>query len=426
MADAGRKGRAFEEVGVTGLNRWKQYGGITGGQVEEDFLIGLRGTTGIKIFNEMSENDSMIGGILLILEQLLKQIPWNIEPAGKSDEAKADADFVDQCKADMDYSWSEFLDEVMTFLVYGWVWFEIVHKVRVEKYSRYNDGKIGWGKFAPRAQSSFTGWEFGSTGEVLGLYQMAPPKYERVMIPLKTTNGLQKSLHFVTRSRKRNPEGKSLLRNAYRSWYFKKRIEELEGIGVERDLTGLPMLTPPEGVELESERHSPTRAWAQKLIRNVRRGQQMGFVKPYGWEFELLPSPGQHPIDTGAIVSRYDKQIAMSCISQFLLLGMERIGSYAMAQASQDLYDRCLEGWALRITEVLNRDAIPSLFAINGWKRDEYPRFVYGTVTRESLKEVSSYINRLASAEAIDVEDEGLRKFLMNFGIFKNVNQPRG
>lgn len=41
---------------------------------------------------------------------------------------------------------------------------------------------------------------------------------------------------IVDHVREKDPEGKSILRNAYRSWYFKKRIQEIEGIGIEATL----------------------------------------------------------------------------------------------------------------------------------------------------------------------------------------------
>ncbi|MCE2604181.1 hypothetical protein LH384_34385, partial [Pseudomonas aeruginosa] len=59
-----------------------------------------------------------------------------------------------------------------------------------------------------------------------------------------------RALHFVTKSRKNNPEGRSVLRGAYRAWYFKRRIQEIEGIGLERDLAGFPVLTAPERMDL--------------------------------------------------------------------------------------------------------------------------------------------------------------------------------
>lgn len=55
---------------------------------------------------------------------------------------------------------------------------------------------------------------------------------------------------FRTESVKDNPEGRSILRNAYRSWYFKRRIQEIEAIGIERDLAGLPVIHAPERLEI--------------------------------------------------------------------------------------------------------------------------------------------------------------------------------
>ncbi|WP_155274431.1 hypothetical protein [Piscirickettsia salmonis] len=44
---------------------------------------------------------------------------------------------------------------------------------------------------------------------------------------------------FRTTSRKGNPEGRSILRNAYQPWYYKKNLESIESIGIERNLVGL-------------------------------------------------------------------------------------------------------------------------------------------------------------------------------------------
>src|SRR5690606_2491763 len=113
--------------------------------------------------------------------------------------------------------------------------------------------------------------------------QVAPPSYNKVVIPMS------KGLLFRTEIARDNPEGRSLLRNAYRPWYFKKRIEEIEGIGIERDLAGLPVLTPPENVDIwdpENVEAQRLRSRAESLVRNIRRDRSEGIVKPYGWELE--------------------------------------------------------------------------------------------------------------------------------------------
>ena len=57
-----------------------------------------------------------------------------------------------------------------------------------------------------------------------------------------------------------NPEGRSILRNAYFSWYFEKKIAEIEGIGIARDLAGLPR-APLVG-------HGPRRPAARRLLQH--------------------------------------------------------------------------------------------------------------------------------------------------------------
>jgi hypothetical protein len=51
--------------------------------------------------------------------------------------------------------------------------------------SKYADGKVGWRKFAIRAQSSLDKWDFDDDGGLRGFVQRAAPKYEEVTIPIE-------------------------------------------------------------------------------------------------------------------------------------------------------------------------------------------------------------------------------------------------
>lgn len=411
--DKGRRSKLLMELGRTGLKRYH-------GSISEEFLKTLTGGRAVRVYNEMSLNDGTIGGMLFAIEQLLKQASWWCEPADKSSEAKLDAQFVDECRGDMSHSWMDFIDEVLTFLQYGWSWFEVVYKIRDGVNSEYSDGRFAWRKFAPRSQDSFHAWLFDDRGGVQGMIQRPPPDFKEFTVPIG------KSLHFRTKSIKNSPEGKSILRNAYRPWYFKKRFEELEGIGVERDLVGLPKLVAPEGLNLEEDKHESTRRWAQEIITNIRNDEQAGLLLPFGWEFELVGSPGEKQFNVTEIISRCDHQIAMSCLAQFMFLGIEGVGSFALSENQMGLFHRCLEGWMKKIAEVMNRIAIPRLFALNGMKRKAYPILAHGAVAEESLREISGYVFRLMKSELIkpgDPEIEGLKRFLLNMGIFKNMRK---
>ena len=107
-------------------------------------------------------------------------------------------------------------------------------------------------------------------------------------------------------------------------------MQEIEGIGVERDLAGLPMLTPPEGLNIWDQTDpdmAQQLAYATQLVQNVRRDALEGIVKPFGWEFQLLNGGSRRQFEIGSIIERYDSRIAMTILADFVLLGHQEAGS---------------------------------------------------------------------------------------------------
>ncbi len=303
----------------------KQYGRVGqrrfGGRFFEEFLPALQGRQGIEMYRQMAENDSVIGAILFAVEMLVRQVKFDVEPASDNERDLKAARFVRQCMHDMSVSWQDALSEMLSFLTFGWSYHEILYKRRQgrradSRSSRYDDGLIGWQDFAIRAQDSLVRWEYGPDDELRGMVQVTPPDYQERFIPI------DKALHLRTKSRKANPEGVSILRNCYRDYFFKKNLQETEGIGAERGAIGVPMLTPPEGVNIweDDEESRALLMQAEALVRNVRRDNVDGVVLPYGWKLELL-SGGAKQLDLGAIIERYDRRIAMSVLADFIMLG---------------------------------------------------------------------------------------------------------
>lgn len=164
---------------------------------------------------------------------------------------------------------------------------------------------------------------------------MPPPDFGTYTIPMS------KALLFRTKSRKNNPEGRSILRNAYRSWYFKRRIQEIEGIGIERDLAGLPVMHGPEGLDLwndDIEDNKKTRIALENMVKSIRRDEMEGVVLPAGYELELLSSGGTRQFDTNAIINRYDTRIAMTVLADFIFLGHSETGSWALSSDKTELF----------------------------------------------------------------------------------------
>lgn len=300
---------------------------------------------------------------------------------------------------DMEMSWANTICEILSMLTYGFSFHEIVYKVRrgpQEKsgryHSKYSDGRIGWRRLPIRAQTSLHEWEFNREGDVTAFIQCAMPDYKIVRIPMS------KGLLFRTRMSRGNPEGKSLLRNAYRPWFFKKHFEEIEGIGIERDLAGFPVLTAPEGMDLwnaEDARMVQLKTDAETLVASVRRDANEGVLLPHGWNLELLSSGSSRQIDIGATIDRYDNRIAITMLSDIILIG-SKTGSFALADTKQSMLAAALQAQLQNISDVFNSCAVPTLFEYNNFPGiSNLPKIVPGQVQTPSLKELALIIRSM-------------------------------
>ena len=405
------------ELGISGLRR-------TAGYVQDEFLVQLQGRKAVQIYREMADNDPIIGALLFAVDRLLREVTWRVEAPSDDAGGREAAEFLESCMNDMSHTWDDFISEVLTMLPYGWAYHEIVYKKRIgpwekdgSKRSNHTDGKIGWRKMPLRAQETLLRWVFDEKGGIEALVQLAPPLYQTTVIPI------DKSLLFRLNAVKNNPEGRSFLRNAYRPWYMKKRLEEIEGIGVERDLAGLPVAKVPAHML----KAAPGTADAKmvdafrKMVRSVRRDEQEGVILPAEYDpdtkqpmydFQLMTSGGGRQFDTNEIIERYEQRMLMSVLADFILVGHEGTGSYAMHTDKSGLFRTSINSISRAIADVLNRYAVPRLFQINGWKLDELPKIVPNDVDPPDLTQLGQFMGQMAQAGVQWFPDAELEKFI--------------
>lgn len=396
----------FYEEGVSGLTRF-------GGFVYEEWLTELQGKRGALTYREMRDNDAIIGAIMYAIEMLIRQVNWSVEPAGETPADIEAAEFLESCMDDMSITWHDTISEIVTFVWFGWNLMELCYKVRGGKdqpdgmfRSKYQDGRIGWRKWAIRAQETLWRWRFDADGSILGMEQIAPPDYKLRFIPI------QKALLFRTKSNKNNPEGRSLLRNVYRTWYFKKNIEEIESIGIERDLAGYPLLRLPEEI---FEQGSPDaiasyQSW-RKLITRIKRDEQEGLMLPSTcddkgnrlFDIEMLTAGGaRRQFDTNQIIQRLEGRMAMTLMADFLTLGHEATGSYALGESKTTLFQLALGTILQNIKDVINTYGVERLFQLNNFPGiTDYPKIIHDEIEKANLDQLSNYILRMSQAGAI-------------------------
>lgn len=396
------KKNMMTEIGSSGLI---QYSGV----INEEFLRDLSGLRWRKVVKEMESNDPVVGAMFFAIEMLSRQVTFDVVPASDNPADVEVSDFVKSCFDDMSSSWKDTLAEILSFLKWGWAYHEQVYKLRQGenndpgRKSKFTDGRIGWRKWPVRSQDSLDRWEFDENGGIQAMVQMAPPKY------ISTTIPIDKALLFRTSSAKNNPEGRSLLRSCYRPWFFKTRIENFEGIGIERDLAGLPVMTiPAEYLDPNADdAKKAIYAMCKQIVTSVRNDEQAGLVYPSDpfrdtqvpqFDFKLVSTGSRRQFDTNVIIARKNQEILMTLMADFLMLGHEKVGSFALSSDKTAMFSTALGSFLDSICEVINRHAIPRLTRLNGFRPESNPRFEHGDIESVDLAELGDFISKLSGA----------------------------
>ena len=392
----------FREEGKIGQ---KQYAGV----FYEEFLRELRGTQGIEVYKEM-ETDDTCGAILYAIDIICRQVQWRVDPSGTNEVDRKAANFINEAMNDMEDNWVEVISSILSFLTFGWSWHEILYKRRMGKNkdlnlnSKYDDGLIAWKNIAIRSQDTLDKWEYDEEDNLVGLKQNIDGAFYNVP--------REKSLHFKTKNIKANPEGRSIFRTAYKSYYFKKRIQEIEGIGIERDLAGLPMLIPPENTNIwdnESPEMVLMRKYGEALVRNVRRDATEGLLLPGGWDFKLLNSGGNRQFDTNEIIQRYNQGISMTVLADFLMIGHGKAGSYNLVESKIDLFYQSLTTFLDIICDEFNNKAITKLIDLNESHfkgLTDYPKLVFGDIKNVDLGILGDFLEKMIGTGVIRPDEE--------------------
>lgn len=400
----------LNQLGSTGLRRYGPY-------IYEEFLPELRWPRAGKVYKEMADNDPVIGSVLYLAEMLIRGTAWRVEAASTNANDQEAARFVEECMHDMEMSWPDTISEILSMLTYGFSFHEVVYKIRRgsfetnKKYtSKYSDNKFGWRKLPIRAQISLNGWIYNENDDLIAVEQIAEPDHKKIIIPIN------RGLLFRTKSTLDNPEGRSLLRNAYRPWFFKKHFEEIEGIGIERDLAGFPVLQAPEGLDLWNDEDAnmlQLRTRAEYLVANVRRDSEEGVLLPHGWKLELLTSGSSRQINIGSTIERYDNRIAITMLSDVILLG-EKSGSFALANTKQSMLAASLQSQLSNIADVFNTHAVPKLLYINNFNITELPRIVPEQIQTPTLKEIALILRSMGLDIDKDIKLQNHLRRIMN------------
>jgi len=369
----------------TGLSIWR-------GQMNEEYLSELKPwSRAVKIYQEM-QDDVVIGSLFEAIKTPLLAAPFEVI-AASDDEADVMAKkFIEENLFKMpDLEWTSHVEEMLEFMDMG---FAISEKV-VEKGT---DGMMYLTALIPIGQESLDTWgEIDEFGRVKSFNQR--DKNGKIL-----SAPMDKLLHFTFRGRKRNPQGRGILRSLYRPWFFKKNLETIEAIGAERDVGNAPVVTLKEGVKY-TQTDLDNLASA---LEGFRMDEAVYVILPGGATLEAYGG-GNKVYNVREMIRDWQHLIRQRFFADFISLGSEAVGTQALADEMTTFFGLALRSIQEKMLSVWNRQLIPWIFEVNNLHPAEYPRLEWLRPHDMNLQSLAQAYNTLIGANMLDPNDTELR-----------------
>lgn len=390
---ANPQGQPEQKIGPAEAQRVFGVSGLRnlGNRINEEYLTVLKDWEKAKKIYLQMQDDATIGAMLDALTLPLLAADFDTEAASDAQGDQDAAMWLEEAMNGMVHqSWRSHVTDVLGAIAWGFA----VSEITLEKR---DDGRLWPRNLAPRSQDSLYKWDFDADDRATAMWQHDPDTGALLQVPL------DKCIHVTFRGRKGNPQGYPLLRSVFKDWRFKTNLEDMEGIGVERDVGGMPVFT------LPTEQLSAAEITALQLaLKGLRMDEEMYFIVPHDSTL-VAYAGGSKSYDIGAIIERKEKTILMRGFAQFLKLGMDNVGTQALVEGSQDFFMLSLQSCQQQLLEVWNDQLVPFLFRFNNFPgMTDLPQIKWNNPGRVDIKPLVEAYKLAKDAGAITpiIEDE--------------------
>ena len=364
------------ELGATGTS---VFAGLL---YEEDYNSDLQGEKALKVYDKMRRSDGQVKAGLLACKLPLMVARWDMTPASQEEQ---DVEIAGMVKEDlfenMTITWDDFLRQALIMLDFGHMAFEKVWELR--------DGRYTWHKLAPRLPQSIAEWHVKDDGDLDFIIQQANigTQFKRIPIPA------DKLLIFSHEKEGSNFRGISLLRAAYKHWWYKNNLYAIDGIAAERHGVGLADFTYPD------QATDAQKAAVKEVGERLHAHERAYTAHPESIKFDLKGVQGQLHDIKGSI-DHHDLQIVRSILAQFMNLGAKSTGSYALSQDQSQFFLMALQAVGKNVCNTVNRNCIREMVDYN-WDVKKYPHLTVSGLDSPDILAYAGAIAQLMTAGAI-------------------------
>lgn len=367
------------ELGTSSPSPWTS-------DLRREYNPKLQGLHGLSQYDKMRKSDGTVRGTLRVVKTPVLAADWFIESGGTRRKDKKAAEFVYENLWElMSISMSQVLTESLLMCDFGNYMFEKVWEQRVVNGQLRTILK----KLAPRHPMDVEEWITDANGGPVGVWMRATPEdaeqWRRengivdssspypgmTNIPTPTVSGIpnllnvgehphsifipiEKLVVFTFDREAGNIEGISVLRSAYKHWYFKEQLYKIDAIQKERHGIGIPIIKLPIGYKDDDKKA------AEELGRNIRTNERAHIVLPPGWDLFMLKLEG-NPVNAMESIKHHDSLIEKNIVAYFLNADT----SATNADVLVDMFLKSVRFIADIVADTLNRYCIPQLAGYN-------------------------------------------------------------
>jgi hypothetical protein len=354
---------ALRELGYTSMSPWTSW-------TRDENVPQLRDKLGTRTYYDMKRNDGTVRGSLRMVKTPIQAAHWFIEPGADTTIAHNIAEFIQKCLFDdLNVGWSQVLDDILLMFDYGYMLFEKVYKFENDNLAT---GKVILRKLAPRHPLDINEWIFDANGGPSGVVMdpfvpygnqygaaRSDSQLESIGMSLGEFIPINKLVIFSLEPEGGDLRGISILRSAYKHWYYKDTLYKIDAIQKERHGIGVPVIKLPPGYSDDDKK------LADELGRNLRTNDRAHIVIPANWEILFAKLEGQ-PVSAIESIDHHNEQIQVNVLAPFM-------NSPTPSETSLDMFFKSDRYVANAVAEVINKFVIKQLVDLN-FKNGPYPK----------------------------------------------------
>lgn len=419
-------GGAFTQIGTTAQT-------ISDGFVAiDDPDPAMQSNARYAVYNRMLHDVTIIAASVRLFLNLISKSNWSVVPP--KDEsgdilpgAQELADLVDNMRGDITTSWPRVIRRIAMYIFVG-------YSVHEWTAIRREDGNISIGKIGHRPQSSIFRWDMTEETDVMGVWQRLANGKE-VLIPRA------KMIYAVDDALTDHPEGTGLFRHLRRATKRLKAFEDLEEVGYENDLRGIPVASIPMGeIDRKAKKLgkgaaayiSRVKAPFMKFVKGHVRNKKQGMLidsetyraadearSPSSvrkWGVELLQGESSAFDSMANAIKRIKEEIALALGTEHLLIGQDGTGSLALSKTKTGTFYLTLISVMQELVDIMQRDWLDPIWEMNGFPDELKPKLAAEEIRDEDIEKITSALERIVRAGGM-VGDEAFWEVLDMMGL---------